>query len=749
MTAEQHLALIRRRLLLRGWIPYALLALACALSVAASWYVDRTARARMEVKSIADNATFRTDAEKIRQQIEFRLNTYVEIARAGAALLGTSAEISEPDFRGFVSGLELRERYPGMVGIGFAPRVLDQHRGEFVRLVSLDTARQFQIWPAEARPESHPVLFHEPIDEATGTYGGFDLSTNPLLREAMDRARDTGQSTTSPLLESAPFGHTGQGAFVVVIPVYRPNARLDTVGGRRRAEVGFVFSPFYVEQVLAPIVATTAQSISFEVSDTSSVARTNLFGESPARVPRAGFESEGMVQVADRRWLVTVRSPDVPVRMNRQTAITTLVTGLMLSALLFVITRSQVRAWETTARQEAELRASAQALRESEAQAQAADRAKDEFLATLSHELRTPLNAILGWVTMMRRGSVGEDRRAHGLAVIERNARLQAQLIEDLLDVSRIIMGKVRLHMRPLPIAPVIAGAVESLRPAAEGKGVHLHTSLTDDGVIHADADRIQQIVWNLVANAIKFTPSGGEVHVTLRRDEGRAHISVRDTGIGIDAAFLPHVFERFRQADSSTTRPHSGIGIGLSIVQHLVELHGGSIEARSHGRDYGTEFLVRLPLAASAVATAAPVVGGARLPPASLVGGLRVLVVDDDPDTRELLTDVLGGLGAQVTAVDSAQHALDRLIAEGADVVVSDIAMPVEDGFSLIRRIRELPEPLARVPAIALTAFARADDRARTIAAGYQMHLAKPVELAELQAGVATLAGGTPPRAH
>jgi CheY-like chemotaxis protein len=221
----------------------------------------------------------------------------------------------------------------------------------------------------------------------------------------------------------------------------------------------------------------------------------------------------------------------------------------------------------------------------------------------------------------------------------------------------------------------------------------------------------------------------------------------VRDTGIGIDAAFLPHVFERFRQADSSTTRPHSGIGIGLSIVQHLVELHGGSIEVRSDGRDYGTEFLVWLPLAAPA-ATPVAVVAGPRLPPASLVGGLRVLVVDDDRDTRELLTDVLGTLGARVTAVESAQHALERLIADGADLVVSDIAMPEEDGLSLIRRIRELPEPLAHVPAIALTAFARADDRARAIEAGYQLHLAKPVELAELQASVAMLAASTQ-RAH
>ena len=749
MTPEQHPALSRRRLALRGWIPYALFAVACALSIVASWYVSAAAGAQLEAERIADKARFETDAEKTRQQIEFRLNTYVEVARAGAALIGASNEISQPDFRAFVRGLQLRERYPGMVGIGFAPRVTQRNRREFLREVRLDSARRFSIRPAGVRSAYHPVLFLEPIDEASGTSIGFDLSTDAALGEVMERARDTGQPAASPLLETEPFGRSGQGANVLVIPVYRPRARLDTVDDRRGGLVGFVFSPLHVEQVLASIVANTTRSISFEVYDISNATRPNLLAETTAPRNPGMIESTGSVQVAGRAWSVVVRSADIPVTVARPTAIRTLVSGLLLSVLLFFIVRSQVRAWETTARQEAELRTTAQALRESEAQAQAADRAKDEFLATLSHELRTPLNAILGWVTLLRRGSIGDERRSHGLGVIERNARLQAHLIEDLLDVSRIVMGKVRLHMRPLPVATVIFSAVESLRPGAEAKGVHLHTTLTDDGVIHGDSDRLQQIIWNLIANAIKFTPAKGQVHVEVWCDQRYAHISVRDTGIGIDPAFLPHVFERFRQGDSSTTRPHSGIGIGLSIVQHLVELHGGSIEVRSEGRDYGTEFLVHLPLTASTAPAASVFAAGMRIPAQSLVEGMRVLVVDDDPDTRDLLTDALGTLGAQVTAVDSAQHALERLIASGADVVVSDLAMPDEDGFSLIRRIRELPEPLARVPAIALTAFARADDRAKAIEAGFQMHIAKPVELADLQAGLATLTASKHPPAQ
>ena len=738
--------LSRRRLALRGWMPYFLLVAACGLSLAASWYVSSTARAQTEAEFIADQAKFQSDAEKTRQQIEFRLNTYIEVVRAAAALIGASNEISGAEFRAFVRGLQLRERYPGMVGIGFAPRVAGADVRQFLQAVRLDGVGRFRMWPAGVHADNQPVLFLEPIDPVTRTAIGFNLSTDPALVDVMERARDAGEPTASTLLTSAPFGQSERSVFVLVLPVYSQRTPPDSVDGRRRSIIGFVFSPFSPEQVLDALAANATGTISFEVYETRNHAPTNLLGRSAPVSGATRFESTGSVRVAGNEWLVVVKSLERPVRIDRQTGTGTLMAGLMLSAILFLITSSQVRAWETASRQEAELRVSAEALRVSEAQAQAADRAKDEFLATLSHELRTPLNAILGWVSMLRRGSLPEARRAHGLAVIERNARLQAQLIEDLLDVSRIVMGKVRLRLRPVPLAPVIAGAVESLRPGADVKGVHLHMSLGDDGVIQGDPDRLQQVVWNLVANAIKFTPPGGHVYVASSRGPHHVRISVRDTGIGIDAAFLPHVFERFRQADSSMTRPHSGIGIGLSIVQHLVELHGGSIDVHSAGRDYGTEFVIQLPLPAGTSGVSAVAFAEGPPPPSTmLVDGVRVLVVDDDPDTRELLTDVLGSLGAKVTAVDSAQQALQRLVAQGADVIVSDIAMPDEDGLSLIRRVRALPEPLAQVPAIALTAFARADDRARAIEAGYQLHLTKPVEFLELQAGLAALTGRRP----
>jgi CheY-like chemotaxis protein/two-component sensor histidine kinase len=378
--------------------------------------------------------------------------------------------------------------------------------------------------------------------------------------------------------------------------------------------------------------------------------------------------------------------------------------------------------------------------REARTQAEAADRTKDEFLAILSHELRTPLNAVLGWLSMLRNGAVEEGRRDAVLEVIERNACVQAQLIEDLLDVSRIIMGKVRLDLAPMSFAPVVSTVLDSIRPSAEAKGVSLQVaiSLTNES-IRGDAGRLQQIIWNLLSNAIKFTPAGGHVFVEGSRENDRVCLLVRDTGLGIEPEFLPHIFERFRQADSSVTRMHSGIGLGLAIVQHLVELHGGTIEAQSEGPHRGATFVLSFPLIPATSAVRITV----TKPPLQLprLAGVRVLVVDDDRDTRELLTEALGESGARVTSADSARRALEVLIADGADVLVSDIGMPEEDGLSLMRRIRSLPGDRGRIPAIALTAYARAEDRLQAINAGYQMHMTKPVALRELQAGLAKLA--------
>jgi signal transduction histidine kinase/ActR/RegA family two-component response regulator len=380
--------------------------------------------------------------------------------------------------------------------------------------------------------------------------------------------------------------------------------------------------------------------------------------------------------------------------------------------------------------------------REARRQAEEANRLKDEFLATLSHELRTPLNAILGWAQMLRSGRLDEATTERAVETIERNAKAQAQLIADILDVSRIITGKLRLELGPVELPHVIEAALDSVRPAADAKEIHLAVRLDPQlPPLLGDANRLQQVVWNLLSNAIKFTPRGGRVEVELRQSGPGVEVRVSDTGIGIRPDFLPYVFDRFRQAESSTTRAHGGLGLGLSIVRHLVELHGGTVAVESPGEGQGTTFIVHLPVRSAALAVDRRQSHPAWSAPP--LDGLHVLVLEDEADTRELVTLTLTQGGAQVTAVPSAAEALAALDRSLPDVLVSDIGVPGEDGYSLLRKLRARePARGGLVPAVALTAYARTEDRLQAFTAGFQMHLAKPVDPAELVAVVASLAG-------
>jgi PAS domain S-box-containing protein len=396
------------------------------------------------------------------------------------------------------------------------------------------------------------------------------------------------------------------------------------------------------------------------------------------------------------------------------------------------------------ARERDELLAAERAAR---AEAERVSRMKDEFLATLSHELRTPLNAIVGWADLLRRSGNDEGTIREGLEVIDRNARAQTQLIADLLDMSRIVAGKIRLDVQRVSLAPIVEAAVAAVRPAADVKNVDLRTILDPlAGPVSGDPARLQQVVWNLLTNAIKFTPARGKVTVQLERVNSHIEVTVSDTGQGIKPEFLPHVFERFRQADASTTRHHGGLGIGLAIVRHLVELHGGRVRARSGGDGQGATFSVELPVAPVAAPEAA------REHPSAEVGsaleglgvslkGVRLLVVDDEPDARGLLRRVLEESGATVELAESADAALRSLAGGPPDVLVSDIGMPGKDGYQLIREARKVAG-CERLPAVALTAFARSTDRTRALLAGYQVHVAKPVEPQELVVTIASLVG-------
>jgi signal transduction histidine kinase/ActR/RegA family two-component response regulator len=389
-------------------------------------------------------------------------------------------------------------------------------------------------------------------------------------------------------------------------------------------------------------------------------------------------------------------------------------------------------------------------LERSRSEAEEANRTKDEFLAMVSHELRTPLNAILGWSRMLTAGRLGEEQKARAITTIERNAVAQARLIDELLDVSRIISRKLRLSLRALDWRALVEATAHSMRPAAEAKGLTLAIVVDPEPLpIMGDSDRLAQVVSNLLGNAIKFTPSGGRIDVTLMHGEGgAAQLSVRDDGIGIREEFVPYVFDRFRQADGSRTRTHGGLGLGLAIVRHLVELHGGQVSVESEGVGKGTTMTVTIPLLAEGALGTRP----SDRPAASAqptLAGIHVVVVDDEQDARDLVTAVLEQAGAIVTSVGSVEEAMHAIAERPPSLLVSDIGMPGEDGYALIARLRALPaEAGGRVPAVAVTAFTRDDDRARALRAGFTAHVAKPIDPAELVTLVSnvTTRGALPP---
>jgi len=409
----------------------------------------------------------------------------------------------------------------------------------------------------------------------------------------------------------------------------------------------------------------------------------------------------------------------------------------VLMAALQVAVRARLRQYElrghlTERERDAAARARAlEAAQEARREAEAASRLKDEFLATVSHELRTPVNVILGWAGMLCRDGSPDERRAHALEVIFRNARAQARVIDELLDISRIISGKMRMDVAPVELLPLLYEAVDAVRPALEAKRLAITTDAsTTIPILFGDPDRLRQVFFNLLTNAAKFTPDGGRIAIAVKRARGQVEIRITDTGIGIPADVLPYVFDRFRQADSTTTRNYGGLGLGLAIVRQLVELHGGTVEATSAGAGMGSEIIVRLPAARKPQAgrNAGDTREGVHDQELPRLSGVRLLIVDDDPDGREMVAELLQGLGAVVTCSASGEEALTVIGDVNPDVVVADIAMPGVDGFSLMNRLRGMLGD-RKPPAIALSAYARAEDQARALASGFDAHVPKPVD--------------------
>jgi signal transduction histidine kinase len=769
-----------------GFIPYAVLALSVLISGVAAAYVGWAARAR-------DEARFREQVEHADTTIRRRIDTYVSMLRSAAGLFAVNPDVNRAGFAEYVSRIDLRKNYPGLQGIGFSLRIPAGQDDEVRARLAREWGRPIPLWrdrmaPASAAPapstgpadppdDRHAVLYLEPEDDRNRTAIGFDISSEAARRAALARARDTGQpAATGKLHLVTESDDSPQSGFLILVPVYRGDATPTTVEGRRAALLGFVYSPLRAGDLLEATFGPDAQrQLDFEVFDGADVrADARLYASAapgPAEAAPA-FVAVRPVVIEGRPWTLLLRTrASFEAASARGAAAWVLVGGLLVSAMLFVLTRAEARARRHAERVAVELEQSRQNLllsiearsraesarrelldreRQAREEAETANKFKDDFLATVSHELRTPLNAMLGWAQLLQQGEMVEASRDEAVEAIERNAKTQAQLIEDLLDISRIMRGKLQLSQNvPVDPAAVVENAIAAVTPSAGARDIEIVPRLEPGvGRVRGDPTRLQQVVWNLLSNSIKFSPDGGRIDVAVERRGGHAVIRVTDAGKGIAPEFLPHVFDRFRQADASTTRQQGGLGLGLAIVRNLVEMHGGTVEARSDGPGRGATFTVALPLVQQAPAVDRASSDGSAngLAPRVSLGGINVLVVDDDPDARRLVGKVLERHGARVRTAASAADALAALDQATPDVLLSDIGMPGEDGYALIAKVRAR-DGGRDIPAAALTAFAREEDRLHALEAGFHTHVAKPVQAARLVGVVAELANGKPVR--
>jgi signal transduction histidine kinase len=680
-----------------------------------------------ETTHLSESARFHTEVSTALADIRYRLETYLNVLRAASGLFAADEDVTRDQFRAYVRSLQVQARHPGIQGIGITLRVKPEMREAVIADMRLNDFRDFNIWPDFARDEYFTIVLLEPLDERNRAAIGFDMTTNPVRREAMYRARDTGEAAASGRVrlvqEIDPSEH--QPGFLIYVPIYSSRGIPETVEERRQTLYGFVYAPFRAHDLFNGMFGERPRSFHVTIHDGQ-----ELFYATADAPEKPRFTESRTIEAAGRRWTVRFASRAAAGRESMLYAGGTAAGGIVISVLLFALLRVQLRA-------RARAEETAERLQRSEAQLQEASRAKDEFLATLSHELRTPMTAIIGWSNLLSE-ELDDETLALAIDSIQKSSRAQSQLIEDLLDVSRITAGKMSIDPRPLELAPIVRSAIDSISPAAEMRHVRVDVHISNAPIlVRGDANRLQQVIWNLLSNAVKFTPEEGLVTVTLHRNAHEAVIEVRDTGQGIDPEFLPFVFERFRQADSSTTRSYTGLGLGLAIVHNLVELHGGTVTADSEGLEKGATFTVRLPLLDVPTSMRAT---DSRDDPVMLskLHGAHVLVVDDEEAIRNYAGAVFRMSGCEVRCVDSAAAALETLRDWKADVVVTDIGMPERDGYELLRAIRSARDGIAELPVIALTAWAREEDRERIAEAGFEGFVSKPVDPGELRRAVA-----------
>lgn len=906
----------------RVFLPYLILLVGLAFTAIVYYYFSKLTLEQ-------DQSRFQKNVQELRDRIRLKIETSITLLRAGTGLFAASDEVAPIEFYRFVQQLDLQKNYPGIQGIGFSKRFTQAEKDDLVRQMRQKVREDFNIQPYGPRDEYTAIIYLYPSGNRNEKAIGFDMFSDPVRRQAMEKARDTGLPAASGRvrLVQEPDNEEKQPGFLIYAPVYRNGASLNSVDERRQALAGYVYGPYRIDDFLGPITSAR-NDVTVQVYDGNEVKGAAFLHGTPDGPPPADlrFTKTDTLDVAGRVWTLSYAvTPAFERGSSRPLLKYTIIVGVLISFLFFALTRAEIAARSRAERSAEEVRASETAIHEANQRAllqyerlleriaslsqvlgtarelstifrglreftnvsvpcdgffvslydpirdvrtacygwgdgkevdvsqlppmpvtergpnsravrtgevvitndymratsanlsvivgednglrpesslavpmavmgriigtievqsyeqqayqpehvtamgmaanltavaienvrllklertareaaEESNRLKDEFLATVSHELRTPLTAILGWARLLEDGTLDHSMTQQAVDTIWRNAKAQAQIVDDILDVSRIITGNLYLDLHPIEVGPVVRNAINVVHPTADAKGIRIETQIENiPAMISGDANRLQQVIWNLLSNAVKFTNNGGHVTVKVTQANAAVEISVTDTGQGISRDFMPYVFDRFSQADSTTTRHHGGLGLGLAIARHLVEIHGGTIRAASRGERQGATFTITLPLLDSKVETIEPVTDKSLAYASQMLSGVNVLLVDDDSDTLKLMATALTRRQANVTAVSSAGEAMQAIRQQRPDVLVSDIAMPDEDGYGLIERVRSLENGETQsIPAVAITAYAKEEDRERALSSGFQIYLAKPIELRELVSVVARAA--------
>jgi signal transduction histidine kinase/CheY-like chemotaxis protein len=692
-----------------GALPYLVLAIALVASGLAAWGFRATVNDR-------DHARFRVAVNAIQDRVDDRLETYVAVLLATRGMfVATDQRVDVEQFRRFVAQLELQRHYPGIQGIGFTRRFHPDQRDALEAELRAQGQTDFRTWPVDGRDEHHAIVFLEPMDRRNRAALGYDMYSEPTRREAMARARDTGLPAATGLVTLVQeIDRDKQAGFLIYLPVYRTSEIPPTFEARGAALVGFVYSPFRMADLLAGVFGSRRDKrVSFDIQDAATGAL--LHQSNDPREP-SRFETTQELEVAGRTWLVHYRSrPALAAGSSAWMFPYVIVLGLAISGLLFMLSRTQAHA--QAARSEALARE--QSLRR---EAETASQTKDEFLAILGHELRNPLAPIVTALELLEHRAGSSPPREYG--VIERQVRHLRRLVDDLLDVSATTRGKVALARQRLELATAVHIATELVEPMLEEKHHTLEVDVPPEGlVVSADEARLVQIISNLLSNAAKYTDPGGHIRVTAAAEGDDVILRVSDNGIGVAPEALPHLFDLFVQADRRVDRARGGLGIGLTLVKSLVELHGGRVEGRSEGVGKGSEFVVRLPRAPQLDAKGMPAERAPRAKVPRTRAPRRVLVVDDNPDAADLIAEYLRDAGHDPVVAYDPVRALELAAQQPPDIAILDIGLPVMDGYELATRL-----PGTQPVLIAVTGYGQDHDRARSKAAGFAHHLIKPV---------------------